>query len=117
MPQPSTPSDAQWRYVDLSYDDDLAIRRVLAQYFLRYDAVLLQHGILDSNHQETDLIGILWRKEISRDGRFSETPSTAVMRNHLLANRNWFGLSEADVRTIQKNRRMLQEYIRDATSR
>lgn len=106
------PSDRVLAYAEQHYDTGPGVRRAIARYFLLYDAALLKRGLIASDGGPGDLVGLLWDKEMARNARFGETPATGEMRHHIKTYKEWFALTERELKMIKDNDRALEKYIR-----
>jgi hypothetical protein len=107
--RPNTPPTDIYGYLSSRYDEDRSVRKLIAAYFLRYDAKLLSRGLLSADSREGDLIALLWDKEARRGFGQAESPGMSAMRQHLREDAGWFGLNEDDLRLLRANEEMLND--------
>ena len=102
-PQVSDISDDLLSFARAQYDSDGRVRQLLALYFLRHDAVLLNHGLPTAGGGPNTLIGLLWEKEAWPQG-WGETPSMEMMREHIAASEKWLCLGDVEKKLLASNK-------------
>ena len=107
-PNASAVSDDLLSFARTQYDSDGRIRQLLALYFLRYDAVLLDRGLISAGGGPNTLIDLLWEKEAHG---WAETPSMEMMREHIAASEEWFCLGDVGKKLLGSNKAEYAERV------
>jgi hypothetical protein len=114
--RPETPPADIHDYLSSRYNEDRSVRRLIATYFLRYEAKLLSRGLLAADSREGDLIALLWNMEARRGFAQVESPGMSAMREHIRANSDWFGINEDDLELLRSNEAKLRALYGTAPS-
>lgn len=99
-PEPKAVPSSLLEYAAREYDSNADVRRLVACYFLRYDSVLLDHGLGTASADDSTLVGLLWSKDAKG---FIETPSTELMRQHIADSIEWFCLDSPGKELLEAN--------------
>ncbi|MCD4825053.1 MAG: hypothetical protein K8S55_10620 [Phycisphaerae bacterium] len=99
-PEPKATPAEVLAYATQRYDSDCDVRRLVVLYFLRYDSALLDRGLITASTDPQTLIGLLWQKEANG---WAETPSTEMMRKHIVSATEKFCLKAPDKELLERN--------------
>jgi hypothetical protein len=106
-PRPATCPAQMKSCVEASYEENSATRSLLAEYFLRYDAALLDRRLLDADFSSDDLISVLWAQESQHCWQVRESASTLAMREHIHRQPERFPLTKIQRAMLDANQAKL----------
>jgi len=104
--RPRQPTTELLAFAERRYEEDVRIRSAIVEYFLRYESVLLEHGLLTSGDRPNDFIRLLWEEEAKYGFRSPESPGLAGMRRHIREHAGRLGLRQESFDLLRANERL-----------
>ena len=112
VPEVREAPDELREYVVKQYENDPRVRCLLAKYYLRYDALLLEHGLITIGASNQCLFMVMHDQE----GRFHSYPgeniSAMELREHIGKYREWFAADAVLDAQLAANRNAFEQLSR-----